>query len=196
MDRPDSGGVAQPDPPSGTAMDAPSSVSAACWRAASTTDSTQGGCKTQPGDRPEARREHSGSLPNCARGICSIPVARPGNGHDRGAVKASGEIRRVPHLTPIRRESLNQHRYIVAAMLENRDARRPTCGLTCSDQLCAALRGRARGVAAPLPQRRLEGRHVEPVSVSRRTLVRVDEPRGIAIRIPASIVFVRAQTTR
>lgn len=97
--------------------------------------------------------------------------ARPGEGHDKGAVEARGKNIRLQHLTPIPcGESLAE---IAGRLLEQLDAaaatrRSPQGGSV--EQRFAEERGALRA----LPERSFEARQVELVAVSRQALVRVD----------------------
>lgn len=103
--------------------------------------------------------------------------ARPGEGHDKGGVEARGKGIRLQHLTPIPRgESL---RDIAGALLESIDqqaAHRAERDETVRDR----FREEAEHLR-PLPEHPFDPRIPEPVSVSRKALVRVS---GASYSVP------------
>ena len=107
----------------------------------------------------------------CTHYLFEPCFARPGEGHDKGGVEASGKNVRLQHLTPIPSgQSLGE---IAAALVKNLDAaaeqRADREGRTVAQRF-----SEERELLRALPQRAFEARHVEPVAVSRQALVRVD----------------------
>ena len=107
----------------------------------------------------------------CTHYLFEPCFARPGEGHDKGGVEASGKNVRLQHLTPIPSgQSLGE---IAAALVKNLDAaaeqRADQQGRTVAQRF-----SEERQLLRALPQRAFEARHVEPVAVSRQALVRVD----------------------
>lgn len=103
--------------------------------------------------------------------------ARPGEGHDKGAVEARGKGIRLAHLTPVPKgQSLAE---ISETLLGEIDL--AFTGESLFAEECRHLRG--------LPERSFEARKVEPVSVSRRAMVRVE---GASYSVPSAWASLRA----
>lgn len=117
-------------------------------------------------------RELSGRfLALCAHYLIEPCFARPGEGHDKGAVEARGKNVRLQHLTPIPcGESLAAIAGRLAEQLDTAMATRRSPQGGSVAQCFAAERAALRA----LPARSFEARQVEVVAVSRQALVRVD----------------------
>src|SRR5215216_835108 len=103
--------------------------------------------------------------------------ARPGEGHDKGGVEARGKGIRLAHLTPIPRgETLSEISEVLLREVE------------------MAFTGEQRFVEErrhlrELPERPFEARRVELVSVSRRSMVRIE---GATYSVPSHWASLRA----
>jgi len=103
--------------------------------------------------------------------------ARPGEGHDKGAIEARGKGIRLAHLTPIPQgRSLSE---ISRALLG--EVERAFTG----ERLLAEEKAHLR----KLPERPFEARRVELVSVSRRAMVRIE---GASYSVPSHWASLRA----
>ena len=103
--------------------------------------------------------------------------ARPGEGHDKGAVEARGKGIRLAHLTPIPRGGT------LAEISEGLlcEIERAFTGEHLISEEARYLRG--------LPERPFEARKVELVSVSRRAMVRIE---GASYSVPSHWASLRA----
>ena len=117
-------------------------------------------------------RELSGRfLALCAHYLIEPCFARPGEGHDKGAVEARGKNVRLQHLTPIPcGGSLAEIAGRLAEQLDTAMATRRSPQGGSVAQCFAAERAALRA----LPRRSFEARQVELVAVSRQALVRVE----------------------
>jgi transposase len=103
--------------------------------------------------------------------------ARPGEGHDKGGVEARGKGIRLAHLTPIPRgESLSEISEVLLREVE--------LAFT-SEQRFAEEQRHLR----ELPEHPFEARKVELVSVSRRSMVRIE---GATYSVPSEWASLRA----
>ena len=103
--------------------------------------------------------------------------ARPGEGHDKGGVEASGKGIRLAHLTPIPRGATLSE--ISEVLLREIELAFVNEGRFAEEREC--LR--------PLPERPFEARRVELVSVSRRSTVRIE---GATYSVPSHWASLRA----
>jgi transposase len=103
--------------------------------------------------------------------------ARPAEGHDKGGVEARGKGIRLAHLTPIPRgETLSEISQVLLREVEM---------AFTGEQRFAEERRHLR----ELPERPFEARRVELVSVSRRSLVRIE---GATYSVPSHWASLRA----
>src|SRR5215203_1865034 len=103
--------------------------------------------------------------------------ARPGEGHDKGAVEARGKGIRLAHLTPIPKgETLGEISEVLLREVEMTFA---------GEQLFIEERGHLRA----LPDRPFEARRVELLSVSRRSTVRLE---GATYSVPSHWASLKA----
>lgn len=106
----------------------------------------------------------------CSHYLFEPCFARPGEGHDKGGVEARGKGIRLAHLTPIPEgESLSEISEVLLRGVEMAFE---------GEQRFAEERRRLR----ELPERPFEARRVELVSVSRRSVVRVE---GATYSVPS-----------
>lgn len=113
------------------------------------------------------------------RSLCSHYVfepcfARPGEGHDKGAVENRGKTIRLQHLTPIPRgESLEE---IAAQLQRELDEQTETRTNAEGSTVCERLRVE-QALFRPLPQRSFAAEVVHPVVPNRQALVTVEGAR-------------------
>src|SRR5215210_751466 len=113
----------------------------------------------------------------CSHYLFEPCFTRPGEGHDKGGVEARGKGIRLAHLTPIPRgETLSGISQVLLREVEM---------AFTGEQRFAEERRHLR----ELPERPFEARRVELVSVSRRSLVRIE---GATYAVPSHWASLRA----
>jgi transposase len=113
----------------------------------------------------------------CSHYLFEPCFTRPGEGHDKGGVEARGRGIRLAHLTPIPRgETLSEISEVLLGEVERAFA---------GEQRFAEERRCLR----ELPERPFEARKVELVSVSRRSMVRIE---GATYSVPSHWSSLRA----